>query len=465
MLQAPAGYGKTVLAAQVQASEPDRTAWLYLEPEDADPRRFCRYLAGALREVLPALAGTEITKPANGGEFDPDAWVEDLLLFFHEFHSSRVRLVLDNFESVADEPVVNRVVDRLLRHAGEAMSLLITTRSDPGFPLQKLVERKEALKLTARNLAFDLDEFKSAARAQGKKIPPTDLESVWAQSEGWCVYLGLGLGTGPEARPLSPASSGITGYLEEEILRRMPENQARVLRDTCVLDVVSAEGMDALGLNGENFHEQVLELGRRGIPHLTVMEGEAVRLHPLVRGKLLQDLRQSPPTEGKRNLLDRASGFYRSRGRSDAAVRILLELEAYEPALETLSASWVELEEQQLLPQVAGWLEMLPHGYRSHPLFALSRLRVLRFEGENLEIDRIREPSARRGNPDRRFPGLPSAVDPRGLGPDPSRQRQLRGAPGGMGAAPGTARPRKPALGRIHPHRGRPVRPEVRRGG
>jgi LuxR family maltose regulon positive regulatory protein len=51
LISAPAGYGKTTLVAEWLQAGGHRVAWLSLDENDNDPRRFLAYLLAALRQV------------------------------------------------------------------------------------------------------------------------------------------------------------------------------------------------------------------------------------------------------------------------------------------------------------------------------------------------------------------------------------------------------------------------------
>src|SRR5947207_5420917 len=57
LVVAPAGSGKTSVVSQwCQEQAPGRVAWLSLDANDNDPRRFLRYLCAALERVVPEVA-------------------------------------------------------------------------------------------------------------------------------------------------------------------------------------------------------------------------------------------------------------------------------------------------------------------------------------------------------------------------------------------------------------------------
>src|SRR3989337_2317837 len=55
LISAPAGFGKTTLAAEWVAGCGRPVAWLSLDEGDSDPRRFLTYLIAALQTVAPGI--------------------------------------------------------------------------------------------------------------------------------------------------------------------------------------------------------------------------------------------------------------------------------------------------------------------------------------------------------------------------------------------------------------------------
>ena len=66
LIAAPAGYGKTTLAAEWVAGLGRPVAWLALDEADDDPLRFCTYFVAALQRVHPAIGAKLL--PALLGE-------------------------------------------------------------------------------------------------------------------------------------------------------------------------------------------------------------------------------------------------------------------------------------------------------------------------------------------------------------------------------------------------------------
>ncbi|MGC9395528.1 MAG: hypothetical protein ACP5J4_11800 [Anaerolineae bacterium] len=61
LISAPAGFGKTTLAAEWLNATPHNVTWFSLDETDNDPARFLAYLIAALQKVDPII-GTSVQK-------------------------------------------------------------------------------------------------------------------------------------------------------------------------------------------------------------------------------------------------------------------------------------------------------------------------------------------------------------------------------------------------------------------
>ena len=362
LLHAPGGYGKSILAAQVTAAEPKITAWLHMDADDGDPRRLCRYLSAAVAEVAPQILKTELSSLPDQTDFEIDHWIDDFLLFLEEMTQERVRLVLDNFETVVAEPGAKRFLERVLDPGIDRFQLLIGTRQAPDVRLSRMIAAHQAIALGAEDLAFDLEEYKAAASAHGIRADDEQLEEQWNRSQGWCVLLGLG-GGATDRKSISPGSD----YVEQEVLDRLPDSLRSFLVRSSVLEVIHLEGAVAIGLDPDETRSHMTEIAERGVPHLVVDEDRGIRMHPLVREFLLGELRRQESLV--KEYASKAAHYYCRTGRYGSAVHLLANLGLYEELLELIEEHWLELDRRSMLMRVEDWVRLLPESFHSHPLY------------------------------------------------------------------------------------------------
>ena len=271
LIAAPAGYGKTTLAAQWAAQLDQPVTWLALEEADDDPLRFCTYLVAALQRVHPAI-GAELLPALLAGQLPPQAALVATLLndldAARTLNPSGLRrpegfgdplvCVLDDFHAIQD-PAILAVLQSLLAHRPSGLHLALVTREDPALPLARLRARDQLTEVRAADLRFDQAETAAFLRdGMGLALSEADLARLAARTEGWAAGLQLaGLSLQGRADPaafvetLSGSHRFILGYLTEEVLARQPAAVQQFLLDTSILARLSGDLCDAVtGLTG-----------------------------------------------------------------------------------------------------------------------------------------------------------------------------------------------------------------------
>jgi ATP/maltotriose-dependent transcriptional regulator MalT/DNA-binding SARP family transcriptional activator len=152
------GYGKSSLLASWAATV--RAAWYGLEREDAALPVFVRGLVEALRLRLPGLppdvtAAVDVTPGPDG---DEGARADGLAAVLGEVLEQRLDadlvLVLDDVQEIAAGGPPARLVEALCRHAPPGFHLVLCSRAEPPFPVERLRGRGQVLELDGARLAF-----------------------------------------------------------------------------------------------------------------------------------------------------------------------------------------------------------------------------------------------------------------------------------------------------------------------
>jgi LuxR family maltose regulon positive regulatory protein len=296
LLAAPAGAGKTALLSSWVAAgrAPGPVAWLALDDDDADRRRFWRAVLGTLSHAtgdarLAALA----VSPREPMDMDLvlPALVEAL-----DARDGPIVLVLDDLHAVAD--VVREDLERLVRYPPPALRLVLVTRSDPPIGLGRLRLEGWLTEIRARDLAFTLEEAGALLEALGVSIAPEDVATLWRRTEGWSAALclaAISVRAHPEPSRFIEQFAGtdatVSDYLVSEVLARQPPDLREFLLRTSIVDVISGELADALtgGSDGQRMLAR-LEQGGALLARLDD-HGAWHRYHPLFAELLRAELR------------------------------------------------------------------------------------------------------------------------------------------------------------------------------
>lgn len=328
VLVAPAGFGKSTLAAAFARETDAPAAWLSLTPADRDPRTLFERLADAFESAfddpdavsLPALRASLAGAGAPGAIGLARALLADLPGL-----PSGFILVLDDYHAVADHPEITGAVDVLVRGLPEMAQVVFTARESPLLGNVHLVAAGRILALGPDDLRFSDDEAAALQRRLGRAGP------LPAGAAGWVAGIVLG---GADAN--ASGSMALAEYVERHLLAPLPPSARRWLEALAVLDHVTPAGATAL-LGAGPWHERLARLARQ-CPFLVATGGGAdshgthYRLHALVRAPLLDRLRR----RGGRSFEQawrRARSLAEQQHDLPAVVRACLELEALADAL------------------------------------------------------------------------------------------------------------------------------------
>ncbi|MGE3500065.1 MAG: LuxR C-terminal-related transcriptional regulator [Candidatus Binatia bacterium] len=325
LILAPAGFGKTTLLAQWHADARRRgacAAWVGLDAGDRDGERFL----AVVREAF-AHAGAVLRPPPP---LPRAATWQDLEARAHALCSELIAapvplLLLDDYHE-AESSEVDRLVDLLVTHGPPALRVAIATRRRPALPLTTWLARGLLAPLDAGLLNFTATELR---RLFDGRLDDAALARVMAHTEGWSIAVQMILvllAQEPHqdvlARLLSDPGVGLGHYLAEQIYDRLPAPCRAFLRETAVLDRISAPLADAVRARDDS---AALLQSLAGIEPLLTPVGDErprwYRHHALFRDFLALLLQDTSPPGAIRVLHARAARWFAAHGALRDALR------------------------------------------------------------------------------------------------------------------------------------------------
>ncbi len=376
LVTAPAGFGKTTLvsdwAARVSGQQLSRVrpaidsvchdfvplvAWLALDENDNDPRRFWTYVLEALREARTKELAVQSQGPAPRvglGEtilmalHSPSPAPIEVLLgeLINELEdcTNDFLLVLDDYHNIRS-PEIHASLSFLIDHQPENVVLMILTRSVPPLPLARLRSRFRMTEFSEADLRFSLDEVRSFLQVtNGLDLSDQAVEALEDRTEGWAAGLQLAAlalrqgSTSDRGSALSPATQAmeaevvirtfsgshryVLSYLTEEVLKRQPAYVRSFLLETAFLDELNADlcaavtgGQTAKDSRSVDSCQRILTyLDENNLFVVPLDEnGQWFRYHSLFAGFLRA--REKELGEGRlRELRQRAADWYARQG-------------------------------------------------------------------------------------------------------------------------------------------------------
>jgi len=315
VIQAPAGYGKTMLLAQFHQAllRSGRVAhWLSIGAGDREP--------DALLAALAASCG--LPEPPRGES--PQQRLTTLANSLADRGESCC-LLLDDADRLSLSPS-GRLLYELIEAMPGCVRVVCTGRGAPELPSARERGYGRLFELGSSDLSFSTADI-AAAFVGATVQPPGDaeLERLQRRSEGWPMIVRL--------EALAAAAAGgvysldrLTGkrhdiacFFEAEVLRDERPEMVEVLE--AAASVTETNGALASALTGlESAHALLYEACERGLFVAAVDESRQwYRLHRLFSEALRQRLERRSPSQA-RELHRRAAQWYESSGNLAEAV-------------------------------------------------------------------------------------------------------------------------------------------------
>src|SRR3954447_1143481 len=298
LVTATAGAGKTTAVVQAAALLDRPTAWLTLDDTDAAPGRLLTYLEAALARRAPAAS--DVATNALAARLPP---AEAAGLLAEAAAGVPMLLVVDGLERLAGNDAALAVMGALVRYAPPTLGIALLSRSDVGVDLGDRGAVGSVATVGEATLAFTREEAAEALERAGREgVAPA---RAVADTGGWVTGVLFEAwrsadhvqGVGGEADPLH-------GYLATQILSRLPPPERELLEVTSLLDEVTAERAEALGIARAG--QLLVDLRARHLPVAWEPDRRCMRPHPRFREYLVERLGRRPA--GEVRALRRAHG-------------------------------------------------------------------------------------------------------------------------------------------------------------
>jgi LuxR family maltose regulon positive regulatory protein len=320
---APAGYGKTVLAAEWAERDPRPFVWLSIDRGDNDPAVLLTYLAVGLDRVEP-IDPTVLGVLASRGASISQTVLPRLRAALAS-NAIPVVLVLDDVHLLHDQQGLDAVAV-LVDHLPLGSQLALISRAKPPLPMARWRTEGRLAELGSGELAMSPVEAGSLLQAARVELADGEVAELTRRSEGWPVALYLAALAHKAGSQRGSAGFAFTGddrfmadYLQSELLARLSPPEVQFLTRTAVLERLSGPLCDAV-LDTTGSAAVLASLERSNLLVVPLdRQREWYRYHPLFRELLRAELERHQP-ELVRELTLRAAHWCQQHGLVEAAI-------------------------------------------------------------------------------------------------------------------------------------------------
>ena len=322
LISAPAGYGKSVLAAQLARHNPLPSVWLSLTESDNDPVHLVRSLVMGLDRIKPADQ-----KPVEAlripAQHNRESLLPELLRCIQR--AAPFAMVIDDLHAVT-APQSVAVVRYLVENLPPGCQIVLASRTDPDIGLARLRLSGELLEIRADLLALDIEETAQLLDRAGLDLDEKALGLLHSRTEGWPAGIGMIVRSLREEDGDHNLEQGFSGrwryiadYFFEEVLSRQTKELRQFLIETSVVDRFCGQLCDML-LERQGSDAVLRELERMNLFVVALDDHrEWYRYHSLFQEMLQAELDRTEPS-ARRVLPGRAAAWHEEHGSLDEAL-------------------------------------------------------------------------------------------------------------------------------------------------
>ncbi|HMN61345.1 MAG TPA: hypothetical protein PJ988_13315, partial [Anaerolinea sp.] len=365
LISAPAGFGKSTLAAEWIASCGRPAAWLSLDAGDHEPGRFLVYFIHALQLISPDLGSGLLDELQTSGVASIQSVLTGLLNEITAIPQDFI-LVLDDYHEI-DARAVDESLAFLIEHLPPNMHLVLTTREDPSLPLSRLRARNQLIELRAADLRFTPSEAAEFLNlVMDLRLTAEEVAALETRTEGWIAGLqlaALSMRGSQDVQGFIRAFAGdhrfIVDYLVEEVLQHQPAPVRSFLLQTSILERLHGPLCDAV--TGQSGGKERLETLLRGNFFVIPLDDRRqwYRYHHLFAEVLRTYLLAEQP-EQVAKLHRRASLWLEQHGTPGDAIRHALAAGDFSRAADLIERAFPEMSRSRQESVMLTWLKALP---------------------------------------------------------------------------------------------------------
>ncbi len=394
LISAPAGYGKSTLAAAWINSldqEIILPAWVSLDEQENDPIRFWTYFFSAIEQTNPGSLSQILLGLQSSNQLDLIPLLSDALNEL-SLLSKNVLLVLDDLHQIHNQEIFSQL-SFFIDYLPNYLHLMLLTRVDPPLPLPRLRAQGRLTEIRASDLIFSAEECDTLFRkTMGLSLDETVSEDLYRITEGWAAGLQMA-GLSYQKNAIHPPiekfknKKMILDFLFSEVfIQQSPQTQS-VLLSTAIVDQFCLDLAAALSrslspqITREIVAESIRQIEEANLFLIPLDESkEWFRYHHLFADLLKFTLKQKSTEDQKKLLLAAANWYWEQWKSSDittesrlydwlrSAIQYAAAAEDWQLLSGWLKQVWQQTCHESHITLVEQWLNLIPQEFIDHDI-------------------------------------------------------------------------------------------------
>ena len=346
LINAPAGAGKTTLAASWVAESTSPTAWVAIDDTDRDAGQFWAAVIAALQAFVPGCGESSAISRKRRPSLREV--VDNLLDDLDAEDRQPSYLVIDDVQLVDDVDQVGTSLARFLEHLPSWLHVVLLSRRDLNLAQDRMRARGQLGEVHFAELRFSDDEARQLLSRLAASLSPETVDAAVASSAGWAAGLQL---TAIAARAsgaqhsLNDIVHGedllIHDYVWREALGGEAPELVEAMLNVAVADRVNTSLAQALTLRSDA-GALLLRAEARGLFVTRVAAEGWFEIHALARAALRAELASRSPVRLAEQHA-RAARWFEDAGEIPQALEHWLDAGRSREALRLLAASAADL--------------------------------------------------------------------------------------------------------------------------
>ena len=364
-ISAPAGSGKTTLAASYIEARRLSCVWYQVDADDADPATFFHYLTHAAGK-LGGARSREMPSFTPQHNDDVASFARNFFRRLFARGTPPFALVLDNLHAVPPESAVYTALEAGFTQVPKQCVVIVTSRAEPPAALARLRATAAMGCVTGGDLVIGPDEIVAVAAARGQSVSAEAAARLYERTRGWAAALVLMLEHARISGRLAELPDDATprvifDYLAGEIFDRFDSSTREfLLRIACLPRVTPTV---AQALSGEPKAARLLinlALNDYFVRESSADQGRIYEFHPLLREFLRNRAALEMPEATGKAWLQRAAALLQQEGQTEDAVALLVEAGDWGDVARIAAQEGDALLAQGRNDTLWGWLDLLP---------------------------------------------------------------------------------------------------------